>query len=143
MAQTKAAAEPQDDEERAKVIEGEVLSVLDLERELQAAQDELSQYEAFTKFIALQKKVQEQSAKTWGTIEEQMIAHSIKSIKGDWGSITIVEKTFYQADLDTLPTKFVKKVADTAKIGASVKLENKLPAGVTEKVTKYLQKRLK
>ena len=72
-----------------------------------------------------------------------MIEHDIKSLKGDWGSLTIAERTNFKVDLDNLPTKFVKKVADTTKIATAYKLDGKLPKGVETSTTKYLTKRIK
>lgn len=103
--------------------------------------------------VALQKQIEEQISSlketqdkinaTWKQVETAMIENDIKSIKGDFGSLTIAERTNYKADLDVLPAKFIKKVADTTKIGTYHKLEDKLPKGVTISTTKYLTKRIK
>lgn len=103
--------------------------------------------------VALQKQVEEQIASlketqdkinaTWKQVETVMIENDIKSIKGDFGSLTIAERTNYKADLDVLPAKFIKKVADTTKIATFAKLEGKLPKGVTTSITRFLTKRIK
>lgn len=90
------------------------------------------------------KDAETQIKATWKQVESVMIEHDIKSIKGDWGSITIAERTNYKAeDLDAVPSKFLKKALDTNKIAAAFKLENKLPKGITTSVTQYLTKRIK
>jgi hypothetical protein len=94
------------------------------------------------KIMAL-KAAQDQITAFWKEVEAGMIDSNTKSIKGDWGSVTIAERNNFKVDLDLLPTKFIKKVADTTKIGATYKLENKLPKGVELSVTKFLTKRIK
>lgn len=93
--------------------------------------------------IAELKHAQDEINATWKQVESAMIGNDIKSIKGDWGSITIAEKNNFKADLDILPSKFIKKVADTTKIGTFFKLEGTLPKGVELSKTKYLTKRIK
>jgi hypothetical protein len=126
------------------LIQDEVEDVFALERTLEEMEKELAENELFRTFISKQKEAQAQIAATWKKVEQQMIEHDVKSIKGDWGSITIAERTNYKVvDMDALPNKFIKKVPDTTKIGQSHKLENKLPKGVETSVTKYLVKRIK
>jgi hypothetical protein len=125
------------------IIEGEVLDVLSLEKQLQEAEMALMQVEAFVKFTQLQKDVAEQTSKVWKQVERHMIEHDVKSLKGDWGSITIAERQNFKADIELLPNKFIKKTADTSKIATYYTLEGKLPAGVERSTTKYLTKRLK
>ena len=126
-----------------EIIESEVSDVLQLQQTLEQMEAELATNEVFQNFLTKQKEAQAQIAATWKKVEEQMIEHNVKSIKGEWGSITIAERTNYKADLDELPAKFIKKVADTTKIGTFHKLENKLPKGVTISTTKYLTKIIK
>jgi hypothetical protein len=121
----------------------EVEGVIALERNLEGLELQLSKDERFQAFLIKQKEAQQTIRDTWKTIEEQMIEHNIKSVKGEWGSITIAERTNYKADLDELPAKFIKKVADTTKIANFAKLEGELPKGVTTSTTKYLMKRIK
>lgn len=81
---------------------------------------------------------------TWKEIEKAMVENDIKSIKGEWGSITIAERdVFSSKDLESVPRKFIKKALDTAKVKTFYTLEDKLPKGVDHKVTKYLTKRIK
>lgn len=125
------------------IIQSEVSDVLALQKTVEEMEQELSKNEVFQNFLTKQKEAREQIDATWKKVESQMIEHNVKSIKGDWGSLTIAERTNYKADLDELPSKFIKKVADTTKIATYAKLENKLPKGVTTSTTKYLTKRIK
>lgn len=79
----------------------------------------------------------------WAAFQNEMEARDVKQVKGDFGTITLVEKTSFVADIDQLPSKFIKKAPDVKKIGAAFKLEGKLPKGVTTKQSKYLLKRIK
>lgn len=132
-------------------IESEVVKVIDTERALQAdlskLEGELAAVPQFAAFLDKQaelRRAQAQSTDIWKRIEGEMIKANIKSIKGDWGSITITERPNYKVvDVTVLPNKFIKRVPDTTKIGQSFELEGKLPAGVERTIIKYLMKRLK
>jgi hypothetical protein len=126
-----------------QLIEGEVLTTLDLQKSLEDMQAELMQNEKFRQFLELSKTVPQQIEETWNRIESEMVEHNIKSLKGEWGSITIAERLGWQIDIDQLPNKFIKKVADTKKISDTYRLEGKAPKGCEPKTTKYLTKRIK
>lgn len=126
-----------------QLIQDEVTDALILSSELTDLEQQLSQSEEFRRFIELQKTVPKKLEATWDLVEQQMIEHGIKSIKGEWGSLTIAERTGWDIDLDQLPSKFIKKVPDTKKITDTYRLEGKEPKGCTVKTTKYLTKRLK
>lgn len=123
-------------------IESEVIKIIADGKELETLEHELMQNEVFREFLAKQKAYQTASTLYWQSIENQMIASNIKSIKGDWGSITIAERIGFDTT-DELPSKFYKKVVDTKKIADTFKLEGKAPKGATPKYTKYLTKRIK
>lgn len=97
----------------------------------------------FKAFMDQKKEIDEKAAAVWNRIEEAMLENNIKSIKGDWGYVTIAERTNFKVNLDLLPAKFIKKVPDTTKIGAAYKLENKPPKGVEIEIKKYLTKKIK
>lgn len=124
------------------IIESEVKDLFELEKLMQTAELELSQVAAFQNFIELQKRVQERSATVWKHVEEQMIEHDVKSIKGDWGTLTIAERIGFDTT-DELPAKFYKKVIDTKRLADTYRLEGKDIKGATVKYTKYLTRRLK
>lgn len=133
------------------VIEGEVVSALKeegaLQSELMKLEEELRevspQFQTFIEKQAELRMVQAKNSEVWKKVEEQMIQNNIKSIKGDWGSITIAERQNFKIDLELLPAKFIKKVPDTTKIAASYKLEGKPPKGAEPYTTRYLTKRIK
>jgi hypothetical protein len=125
-----------------QLIEGEVITTLDLQKSLEDMQAELMQNEQFRRFLELSKTVPARIEATWRKIEAQMIEHDIKSIKGDFGSITIAERLSFDTT-DELPAKFYKKVVDTKKLSDTYRLEGKAPKGATPKTTKYLTKRIK
>lgn len=131
---------PIEDELKLQVnaIVGEEKELVLLEHELMTSNPKLGA------FLQKQKEFANKSAAFYKTIEEQMIAHNIKSIKGSWGSLTIAERTNYKAaDLDAVPAKFIKKALDTTKVSAQVKLSGKLPKGVESSEQLILQKRIK
>ena len=79
----------------------------------------------------------------WATVQQLMIDNDVKSIKGEWGSLTIVEKIGWDTDPTVLPKKYLKKVVDVAKLTSDYKLTNKEVAGATKKDIKYLMKKIK
>ncbi len=126
-----------------KQLEAEVLQVLELERTISAEEEALMQSEQFRSFLTRQKEVKQQIADFWKNFEKKMIENNIKSIKGDFGSITIAERIGWKVDEDILPAKFFKKVVDTTRLTDTYKLEGKEIKGATRYYTKYITKRLK
>lgn len=78
----------------------------------------------------------------WSSVKNRMVETGTKSLKGDFGSITIAERLSFTAT-DELAPKYFKKVPDVKKIAAEYKLKGVAPKGATPKVTQYLTKRLK
>jgi hypothetical protein len=133
------------DQEKVKEeITGTVTEILQEEMSLAELEKQLQESPQFKAFIEAQRTFQTRSALFWKTVEGQMINNEIKSIKGDWGSLTIVERTNLKAaDLSLVPSKFLKKVLDTTQVSAYEKLTGKLPKGVESTPTKYLMKKFK
>lgn len=96
-----------------------------------------------SKKMAELKELQDSLNRTWKSVEAAMIKNDIKSIKGDWGSLTIAERLNWSVDLAEVPKKFTKVVADTTKISTEFRLYGKAPKGCEPSYTKYLTKRLK
>lgn len=116
------------------------------EADRQKLEAKLAQHKQFKAFLNLQKDMQDLQKKmeaTWDNIEEQMIAHNIDSVKGDWGYITIAAGLKWNVDTDLLPRKFIKKVINTSKLTDTYRLEGKAPKGAVPSVKKYLTKRIK
>jgi hypothetical protein len=126
-----------------QVINEEVSSALALNNQLVDLEQRLSESKEFRKFLELQKTVPARLEATWKQVEQQMIEHDIKSLKGEWGSLTIAERLNWEYDPSMLASKFFKKVVDTKKLSDTFRLEGKEPKGATAKTSKYLMKRLK
>lgn len=128
---------------KEKILEEAVATTLELEHRLEELEQSLSEDPKFREFLAKQKEASQHIADSWKDIEEAMIQNKVKSIKGDWGSITIAERLNWKIDPELLPSKFIKKVPDTTKISTIFKLEGKAPKGCEPTYTKYLTKRIK
>lgn len=129
-------------EPTAQDIEEQVAQALALETQLVEMESNLAP--ELREFLVKQKETTQQISSFWRSIEQQMIAHDVKSIKGDWGSITIAERIGWDiSPLLTLPPKFYKKVPDLKRMTDYFRLEGKAPKGATPKYTKYLTKRIK
>lgn len=102
---------------------------------------------ALRKFAKAEAQLKELKAKHDEVIEqikEAMIANGVTKLKGDWGYITLAERTTYKADdLDSVDEQFLKKTLDTTKVKAEAVLKGVLPAGVSESKTKFITKKLK
>jgi hypothetical protein len=101
----------------------------------------LAENKAFLDFIQIQKEVTEQFEATWAVVQELMEKHDVKSIKGDWGYVTMSERKNFKG---SPAPRFMKKVIDTAKVSAYMKISNGiLPKGIEMTTTKYLAKKIK
>lgn len=127
----------------AKALEGEVVDMLALQTELATIETRLAENEEFRNFLARQKDINEQLAAFWKRVEKEMIDLDIKTIKGDWGSLTIANRQNWKIDEAELPGRFFKKVVDTSRITKTYQLEGKAPKGAEPYTSKYLTKRFK
>lgn len=130
----------------SKEVENTVEAGKRLENELIKLEQGLEVNPQFQAYIAKKKERDEfdrQSSEVFSKWQEVMEQKDIKSIKGDWGSITLAERQGWDIDEELLPKKFFKKVVDTKKITDTYRLEGKAPKGATSRVTKYLTKRFK
>lgn len=125
-----------------EIIAGEVTDVLALEQTLEELELELAKNEQFRTFLQRQRDARIQIDSFWKKVETQMIEHNVKSVKGDWGSLTVAERINWTYNED-LPAKFYKKVVDTKKLTDTFRLEGKAPKGSAPNYTKYLTKRIK
>lgn len=102
---------------------------------------------ALRKFVALEsqlKEAKEQHDAVIEKIKNAMIANGVQRIDGDWGYITLAERTIYKAeDIDRVSPEYLKKALDTSRVKAQAVLTGQLPAGVTESKTQYITKKLK
>lgn len=120
-----------------------VAKIVKQQNELQAQELALMANPEFRAFQENQKKINAAIADYWKKVETGMIENNIKSIKGDFGSVTVAERTDFDVDKELLPAKFYTKVVNTKLIADTYKLTGKAPKGTTPKVKKYLTKRLK
>lgn len=102
---------------------------------------------ALRKFVAAEAQLKELKAKhdeVITQIQDAMISNGVTKLEGDWGYITLAERTTYKADdLDAVDPKYTKPTLDTAKVKAEAVLTGQLPAGVVENKTQYITKKLK
>lgn len=121
----------------AKVVEGEVMEVVALEGQLAQLESALMDNPKFIEFINLRAAVNEKYSEMRKKIGDVMIpayaaGQSGKTLKGDWGSVTVTETDDFDIDQDQLPASFWKKVPNVAKIRSKFQLEKKLPKGVNQ-----------
>lgn len=100
---------------------------------------------ALEKFAAAEAQLKELKTKHDEIIEkvkQAMIENGVQRIDGDWGYITLAERTIYKA-IGTLDPEFTKLTIDTAKVKAHAVLTGELPTNVEESKTQYITKKLK
>jgi hypothetical protein len=132
------------EDELKKKANREIAKLHGMELQMSELQLALSENPQFVKFMQFQKEFSDKSSEVFKKLEEQMIASGIKSVKGDWGYLTIAERTDIKViDETKLPKKFFKKQVDSKKLNEAVKLSGKLPEGTEKKITKYLTKKIK
>jgi len=125
-----------------EVIESEVSEVFELERLIGEVESELQSNPMFLKFLELQQAVNTKAAEVWKQVGDQMIeaykAGKVdKTLKFDFGTLTIKDINELKIDEEQLPRNYFKRVPHTTKIRNDYALEGKLPKGVT--VTKKYQ----
>lgn len=102
---------------------------------------------ALKKFAKAEKELKELKTKhdeVIKQVQEAMEANDVQKLSGDWGSITLAERTTYKAvEMTEVPEEFVKPTLDTAKVKAHNVLTGDLPTGVSISTTKYIVKRFK
>lgn len=102
---------------------------------------------ALKKFAKAETQLKQLKAKHDEIIEQvkqAMLNSGVYKIQGDWGSITLAERTTYNTeDISKVPEDYTKRVLDTTKVKAEATLSGKLPEGVAETKTQYITKRLK
>ena len=102
---------------------------------------------AIRKFAAAEAQLKELKAKHDEVIEQvkqAMIDNNVTKIDGEWGSITLAERTTYgTGDIMQVSMDLTKRVLDPTKVKAQAVLTGSLPNGVTESKTQYIVKRLK
>lgn len=102
---------------------------------------------ALKKFARTEAKLKDMKAEHDTVVEQvkqAMIANGVTKISGDWGLITLAERTNYSTeDISKVPEGYTKRVLDTTKVKAEATLSGKLPEGVSESKTQYIVKKFK
>lgn len=100
---------------------------------------------ALRKFAATEarlKALKEKHDMIINQVKVAMIENGVQKLEGDWGYITLAERTTYSAkDISTVAKKYIKPSLDTNKVKAEVVLTGKLPEGVKETKTQYITKK--
>jgi len=99
---------------------------------------------AFAKLETHYKQMEKAAKEAAEQIKDAMIEAGVQRIDGEWGYITLAERTNYKAeDLEAIDQKYLKFTLDTTKVKAEATLTGKLPKGVVESKTQYITKKLK
>jgi hypothetical protein len=119
-----------------EVIESEVSEVFELERLMNGVESELRSNPEFVKFLELQQAVQKKNAEIRSRIEEVAVPAYLagelpKTVKFDFGSITMVDNFPMVIDEKKLCDKYWTRVPDKKYILQRYHLENKTPQGVS------------
>jgi len=119
-----------------EVIEAEVSEVFELEKSMTKVETELRSNPDFVKFLELQQAVKAKNDEIRSRIEEVAIPAYLagelpKTIKFDFGTLTMVDNYSMVIDEKKLSDKYWTKVPDKKYILKRYHLENKVPQGVT------------
>jgi hypothetical protein len=104
---------------------------------IQQPEKALEGSQAFLDFLVLHKQV----ADAWERVEAALLTSRTKSVKGEWGSLSIGERKSWHVETE-LPPEYYKKQLDTKKLNALYNADI-LPTGVDYTVTAYMTRRLK
>lgn len=110
------------------------MEAIDQQNELALLEQSLMQNAEFQKFIELRTAVNAKWDDVRKHIEATMIPAYVagevgKTIKGDWGSVTVTEADRFAITPEELPAKFWKKVPDDTRIRTTYQLDGKAPKG--------------
>jgi hypothetical protein len=135
-------------EDPKKVIDVEVSEYLELEKSLKLVETELLESDTFRKYIALQQRIKSADNELWSKVGPKYIelyeaGVLPKTLKYEWGTISAVRNVKLDINMDELPKKFKKIVADTTMIHGTYDLEGKPPKGVKVTIEHSFRKSLK
>ena len=92
----------------------------------------------YTAYIEAQTKMLKEA---WDKVDDAMRTYNIKTLKGDWGTVSRGERKVWTAD-QNLDPKFYKQVLDTTKLNAMAKVDM-IPDGASFTISEYLRKSIK
>lgn len=124
-----------------ETIDAEVAEIILLQDELQKTEAALMKISSFKKFIVLRRTVEDKMSSLRNEIEAVMIpayrdGKIDKSIKREWGSVTVTESDKFEINEDELPAKFWSKKPNESLIRKTYQLDGKPPKG-TKHSKKY------
>ena len=124
-------------------LEQEAADLHDKQVQLLVMEKELEQNEQFKNYLALKNKINTQDSLFREAVKNEMIKHDIPKLKGDWGSITLVNREdFKVTDEKKVPAEYKEEktviVVDTKQIKEDYTLTGVLPAGVDIKKSQYV-----
>lgn len=126
--------------------ENEIKSLIndlqDSENQLVKMENQIQMNPEFKKFLDLQKAVNAKADEVWSKVQTAMEDGNIKTLKGDFGTISLAERLNWSTD-DSLPEEFYKKAVDTKRISDWYRLMGDAPQGAKMSTTRYLIKKLK
>lgn len=118
-----------------EAIEGEVLDFQATEMGLRNLENELMENDHFRQWLELQRTVKEEGDELWKRVGDQMIklyadGKIDKTLKFDWGTLTVRDDKILDIDESTLPRRYWKKVPNTTLIRNDYDLMGSAPKGV-------------
>ncbi len=124
------------------IIEDEISDVMVLERSLSEVETELRSNPTFLKFLEIQQAYNDKYKEVKKIIGDQHIEAykidpNLKTLKFDFGTMTVKDINNLDIDETVLPPRYFKSVPNTTKIRNQYDLEGTLPKGAT--VTKSYQ----
>lgn len=136
---------PKKDDKKAlkERLEREAADLHDKQIQLLVMEKELEQNEQFKNYLTLKNKINTQDSLFREAVKNEMIKHDIPKLKGDWGSITLVNREdFKVTDEAKVPDEYKEEktlvVVDTKQIKEDYTLTNILPAGIEIKKSQYV-----
>lgn len=105
-------------------------------------QDIVENSNRFIEFVQYTKEVETRLKEAWSNVEDAMRTYNIKTLKGDWGTVSLGERKVWRTEMDKLPEQFKKITVDTTKLNNAFKAGIKVD-GADYTVSEYLTKRIK
>lgn len=125
-------------------LEKDAEELFEKQNQLALMEKELEQNEQFKNYLNLQSAIKTQDALFRESVKNEMIKYEIPKLKGDWGSISLVNREDYKVeDESKVPTEYKQEKTiievDTKQIKEDFILTGILPAGVVIKKSQYIK----
>lgn len=124
-------------------LEDSAADLFEKQSQLALLEKQLEQNVEFKNYLVLQRNLKDQDKLFRESVKEEMIKYEIPKLKGEWGSITLVEKDLYKVvDANKVPNEYKQEKTiidvDTKAIKEDYTLTGILPAGVEVNKSKYI-----